>query len=86
MSKELSTRGKNDKDSDKALPGPLEDRYDDQCDACGRGVDLESSCYSVDGPGGTVLRIYCSARCLGTVMDPDLVKILAQEVTEELKK
>lgn len=84
MSKDLSTKKQNTQDPDKGLPGPLNVLYWDQCDVCGRGVG-EDTGYSIDGPHNAMLRVYCSAKCLATVVKPDLVKILAQEVAENLK-
>lgn len=89
MSKDLSTNGKNSQDPDKDLPGPLEALYDTQCDnpACGRGFGFQDeNHYQIVGPTGLILRVYCSALCLATVMDPDLVKVLAQEVAEKMAK
>ena len=90
MSKELSTdKEQKAPEPDKDLPGPLEHLYDAQCDnpECGRGIDMNtSSGYCIDGPCGSILRVYCSAKCLATVMDPTFVKILAQEVAEILAK
>ena len=88
MSKDLSTNKEQKAPTpDKDLPGPLEHLYDAQCDHCGRGIDMNtSSGYCIDGPGCSILRVYCSAKCLATVMDPAFVKILAQEVAENLAK
>lgn len=70
------------------LPGPLEELYDAQCDVCSRGMDMMNNPtgYTIDGPTGMILRYYCSAKCLAKVVDPALVRVLAQEVAQQLAK
>ena len=73
MSKDLSTlkqpetsQAYLERQAKKLLPDDqLDTLYEGQCDICGRGIVSEAE-YSLCAPEGTILRVYCSLRCLAT--------------------